>query len=186
MNYIYKWYYINELSVASELQNSILEEITILSITDELTKIFNRRHIESLISDAMNQYNETRSNNGFCVAIIDIDRFKYINDNFGHKKGDEVLIKFSEIFRENLRQNDKIGRWGGDEFLILFSDMSITEAKNFMENQQKLLLSTDFDIDFSLSFSYGIKVYDSSLDYTQFFRIIDHLLYTNKNSKQSD
>ncbi|MBU1142274.1 MAG: GGDEF domain-containing protein, partial [Firmicutes bacterium] len=160
-----------------------MEKITILSETDDLTQISNRRHIESIVKKEILQYNLLDKNEKLSIAIIDIDRFKYINDYYGHLKGDEILIKFSDILSNNLKQNDAIGRWGGDEFLIMLPDINIIDANALMEELLRLITETDFGIDFPLTFSYGVEEYDPSLDYNQFFKVIDHLLYSYKRHK---
>lgn len=183
MSYIYKWYYINELKTATEIQKSAMEKITILSETDDLTKISNRRHIESIVKKEILQYNLLDKNEKLSIAIVDVDKFKYINDYYGHQKGDEILIKFSNILSNNLRQNDAIGRWGGDEFLIMLPNTNNIDANALMEEFLRLITENDFGIDFPLTFSYGVEEYDPSLDYNQFFKVIDHLLYTYKRRK---
>lgn len=183
MSYIYKWFYISELKIASELQKSAIEKITILSETDDLTQISNRRHIENIIKNKILQFNRLDNDEKLSIAVIDINRFKYINDTLGHHMGDEILIKFSNIFSNNLRQNDVIGRWGGDEFLIMLPNTNIIDATNLMEKFLKLITDTDFGIDFQLTFSYGVKEYDPSLDYNEFFKVVDHLLYSSKRRK---
>ena len=65
--------------------------------------------------------------------MIDLDHFKKINDTFGHQHGDEVLIQFSNLLKENVRQTDHVVRWGGEEFLIVCSNSSIENAVSIAE-----------------------------------------------------
>src|SRR5690348_16064826 len=62
------------------------------------------------------------------LALIDLDRFKMLNDRFGHATGDRVLKEFAQISRASLRPGDVVGRWGGEEFLILLPDTSLDVA----------------------------------------------------------
>lgn len=82
-----------------------------LSITDQLTQLYNRRKIVEMFGQI-----EPGTK---CVALIDVDDFKSINDNYGHLVGDEVLRSVAETIRKSLRIQDEVGRYGGEEFLII-------------------------------------------------------------------
>ncbi len=96
----------------SDLQGA-LEKMEVMSKTDYLTKLPNRlsmlEKIEQLIS----------LKNSFCIALVDVDHFKDINDRFGHIKGDEVLVRLSAILNSAVGDSGFVGRWGGEEFLIV-------------------------------------------------------------------
>ncbi|HEY1768251.1 MAG TPA: GGDEF domain-containing protein [Terracidiphilus sp.] len=98
-----------------------LEEAEAIASRDALTGVRSRLNVESHI--------QTRINSGapFCVAILDIDGFKKVNDEFGHLIGDELLKQFARELRSVCRSTDIIGRWGGDEFILLL-DCSLAEA----------------------------------------------------------
>jgi diguanylate cyclase (GGDEF)-like protein len=84
-----------------------------------LTEIGNRRYLQIKLSSALHEFHQHKLECG--LLFIDTDRFKPINDNYGHKTGDVALRLISNTMRYNLRDTDAIGRWGGDEFLaILF------------------------------------------------------------------
>ncbi|BFM48073.1 diguanylate cyclase [Marinomonas sp. THO17] len=98
--------------------NKMLEE---LASTDHLTGVANRRSFEVMLDDAL----ESVDSEGISIAcgIFDLDKFKHINDAYGHDVGDKVLIEISNCVRDNLSEKDKLGRLGGEEFgLILFDD----------------------------------------------------------------
>ncbi len=96
-----------------------LAEVERLAVTDELTGIPNRRSIQSMLdrSAALS----TRHLTSFSVAIIDLDHFKAINDDFGHAAGDTALKTFARLASAELRNTDMIARWGGEEFLLLLA-----------------------------------------------------------------
>jgi diguanylate cyclase (GGDEF)-like protein len=98
-----------------------LEKAEEIAFRDALTGVRSRlcieRHIERRIAEGV----------AFCVAIIDIDAFKHVNDEHGHLVGDEVLKQFSTELVSACRSNDVIGRWGGDEFLIVL-ECTLSEA----------------------------------------------------------
>ncbi len=94
------------------------------ALTDVLTDLPNRRHLEGVGNEIFGDYKS--SDNSVCVAIIDCDRFKEVNDTYGHETGDYVLKVIARKIRQALRSNDIVGRWGGEEFLCFLPD--VTEA----------------------------------------------------------
>jgi diguanylate cyclase (GGDEF)-like protein len=92
-----------------------LKSVENLALTDALTGLANRRCLEDRMV-----YN-TEHGVVFCVAIFDLNRFKVINDTFGHLAGDDLLRQFAERLKQNSRATDLIGRWGGDEFILLLT-----------------------------------------------------------------
>ncbi|MES2089926.1 MAG: GGDEF domain-containing protein, partial [Pseudomonadota bacterium] len=109
-------------SVASEQTRlaQAVQQVHELLIHDALTGLFNRKYLVELLERERQRF--TRSHSHFCVALIDLDHFKRINDSHGHHVGDEVLIEFGRMARSVLRETDVIGRWGGEEFLVVMPD----------------------------------------------------------------
>jgi diguanylate cyclase (GGDEF)-like protein len=95
------------------------EKLFTLSITDELTGIYNRRYFIDLARHE--QAKAQRYGDVFTVALLDLDDFKNINDTYGHQIGDQVLIQVAKICKENIRLPDICARYGGDEFVFLFA-----------------------------------------------------------------
>ncbi|SFB91982.1 GGDEF domain-containing protein [Massilia yuzhufengensis] len=107
-----------------------LETIRVLATVDELTSLVNRRRMhEVLEAEERRQPDE----NGTCIALLDIDFFKQVNDQFGHAAGDAVLRSFSIAARASLRANDVLARWGGEEFLLLLPDAAPEDARHVLE-----------------------------------------------------
>lgn len=92
--------------------------------TDGLTGVLNRAAVDNKIAAYLDECSSTEA---AVIAILDVDDFKYINDNFGHQKGDEYLKGLARLVRGSLRRADLVGRYGGDEFVILLKNIS-TEA----------------------------------------------------------
>jgi len=90
-----------------------------LATHDELTGLYNRRAIMELLEEERQRL--LRTGNSFAVALLDVDHFKHINDQFGHLVGDEVLRTFARKAGSSLRTTDRLGRYGGEEFLVLFT-----------------------------------------------------------------
>ncbi len=107
-----------------------LEEAEEMASRDSLTGLSSRLYVEGQI--------EKRIAGGapFCVAIVDVDRFKKVNDDYGHLIGDELLKQFGAELRSACRATDVIGRWGGDEFILLF-DCGVEEAEAQTERLRK-------------------------------------------------
>ncbi|MFY4764306.1 diguanylate cyclase [Aliarcobacter butzleri] len=101
-------------------------ELLRLSITDNLTKLYNRVKLDKSLREEMNR--SLRYNTNFSIILLDIDYFKKVNDNFGHQVGDEVLIESAQILSKNIRNVDILGRWGGEEFLVICPETKIEDA----------------------------------------------------------
>ena len=105
--------------------------IRTLATTDELTLLANRRHMHELL--AVEQQRRAACPNHVCVALLDIDFFKAINDKYGHAAGDLVLQSFAREAGATLRSADTLARWGGEEFLLLMPDTRLDEALAVLE-----------------------------------------------------
>ncbi|WP_419675752.1 diguanylate cyclase [Aliarcobacter butzleri] len=101
-------------------------ELLRLSITDNLTKLYNRVKLDKSLQEEMNR--SLRYNTNFSIILLDIDYFKKVNDNFGHQMGDEVLIESAQVLSKNIRNVDILGRWGGEEFLVICPETKIEDA----------------------------------------------------------
>ena len=104
-----------------------LAKIESVARTDELTALANRRRMTELLDQE--ELNNGGAEQEVCVALIDIDHFKSINDRLGHAGGDAVLQAFARICRRVLRANDTLARWGGEEFLLLMPSTRIDDAE---------------------------------------------------------
>ena len=110
-----------------------LDESERKSLTDPLTRVWNRRGIEAIL---FKQLTSCRAQEKyFGLVLMDIDNFKYINDTYGHLCGDHILIEISKFFINSMRDNDSFGRWGGEEFLMM---IDATEKKKILEILERL------------------------------------------------
>jgi diguanylate cyclase (GGDEF)-like protein len=136
-------------SLRAKLQNQkeeltqALGRIQVLATRDELTGLYNRRHMLDVLSQHQKRLMRT-GHHRFCLAIIDLDFFKRINDTHGHNVGDEVLRNFSQAAATVLRETDVIARWGGEEFLVLLNDTHTSQAgiglERIREHLERILL----------------------------------------------
>lgn len=98
-----------------------LVELRRVATTDPLTKIGNRKHLEGKLSAVIAESQRNGSTAG--LLFMDVDRFKQVNDTYGHNTGDKVLCMVASTIRYALRATDSIGRWGGEEFLAILHDI---------------------------------------------------------------
>lgn len=116
---------------------SKVEELRESAMTDPLTGVGNRRHIESRLAGALAEARETGTPCG--VLVVDVDRFKAINDSFGHAAGDRVLTTVAATLRASVRASDGVGRFGGDEFLVIVADVDAVSLLRVAEKLRALV-----------------------------------------------
>lgn len=128
-----------KISGYTAIRQNITDKKTIeeISLTDQLTGLYNRRHLDAVL-DKNSQLAE-RYGTPFSIAIIDIDYFKHVNDTYGHQIGDYVLQTFSGILKRECRSVDVLGRWGGEEFLIILPNTKESEAESAAEKIRKAI-----------------------------------------------
>jgi diguanylate cyclase (GGDEF)-like protein len=108
-----------ELRLSNRELEAAQEELRRLATIDSLTGCYNRRFFEEAIEHELQRHRRYRS--PLSIIFVDIDRFKSINDSYGHDAGDRVLKFVAEFLTKNVRDADYVIRWGGDEFLLLLT-----------------------------------------------------------------
>jgi diguanylate cyclase (GGDEF)-like protein len=116
----------DELSEKNAQLEKLLEKVETLAVTDPLTELYNRRHIESFIDKELKA--AFRYNSPLACLMIDIDGFKAVNDEFGHQAGDAVLREIATIITDGIREVDTAARWGGEEFVVFLPRCSKEDA----------------------------------------------------------
>lgn len=125
------------------IKNTVQGSLMSLALRDPLTGCFNRNYFNEVFNEQTKLYN--RYHHVFSIAILDLDNFKRVNDEFGHDIGDVVLKQFVKIIRSQIRSSDILVRYGGEEFLILFPNTDLKNAKTICD---KLILAIDNNEDF--------------------------------------
>ena len=134
--------------------------LSIVAITDQLTKLFNRGEIQRRITNRMQENcTEPAGENATSIIMIDLDDFKKINDTYGHNEGDQVLIGVSAQIQSALDElgNDAVaGRWGGEEFMIMLPGRTLKEAEAFAESLRVRIGKLRFDLCGGETASFGV------------------------------
>ncbi len=142
------------------------QEIALLSITDPLTRVFNRGYFNDNFPLAFKR--AARYQNPISLAICDIDYFKRINDKYGHQAGDKVLVKFALHLKDALRQDiDWIARYGGEEFVIVLPDTDPEGGKKAAERFRKIIENMEVEVNgekLTITASFGVAGITSSSD----------------------
>ena len=160
------------------------EKLREQTIRDPLTGLFNRRFLDESLERELSR--AKRDNLPMSLLMIDIDRFKSLNDTYGHQAGDEVIRCLGELIRNGARSADLPCRYGGEEFLLVLPNMTLETAAERAQRwriafaQQKIGFG---DISLSATFSVGVAAYPEHGDSSEaLIRAADQALYTAKHS----
>jgi diguanylate cyclase len=160
-----------------------LEQLTERAREDQLTGTLNRRGLDEAFKREAARAD--RQNSPMCVALLDIDNFKTLNDTFGHKAGDEALMHITQVIKEHLRPADALARYGGEEFVILLPDSDVSEAIDVMARLQRELTKRFFlhnNEKLLITFSCGVSQRSSSEDLEPAVSRADRALYQAKRA----
>jgi len=157
------------------------------SILDGLTGLYTRRFFEERIKSYIAQ--SKREKTPFTIVLFDVDKLKYVNDTFGHLKGDELLVSFSKILREHTRECDLRARWGGDEFVIVLYGVRKSQAESVAERVVEEFGKVRFKGmggEFVASCTYACKQFDPEFPVTpqELFYLVDSILIAKKKNRQ--
>jgi len=181
---------IYENQVDNLVKNIELEEknkqLEYISNYDFLTNLFNRRHFESLLKTNIIE-NKYYADKISVLGIMDIDYFKSVNDEYGHKAGDAVLQETAKIIVENVQEGNLAARWGGEEFILLFTDTSIEKSQSCINEIRKKIEKNEVLFEqkrISVTASFGITVINSNSekDILGAFKKADEALYLAKQN----
>ena len=152
-----------------------------MAVTDSLTGLYVRRYFIVKLQEELHR--AERYNKGFSIVMADLDRFKNVNDSYGHTAGDRVLKRVATFLQKNIRDVDIISRYGGEEFVFLLPEADKEEAYTVSERLRKKLADLKFDDLPSITISLGIASYpDDSEDIDRLIKKADAALYTAKQS----
>ena len=175
--------YIFICNILCDYKKKFLKEKN-LSRKDFLTGIANRCHFLEFSNVELAR--STRYNRPISVVYIDCDNFKHVNDKYGHKVGDKVLVTVAAILKQNTRLTDVVARLGGDEFALLLPETSADQSKIVMQKIQKNLLNAMKLKKFPVTFSIGIATFATPpKSITEMLNHADKLMYEVKKSTKN-
>lgn len=158
-----------------------LARVHALATTDELTGLANRRHMQDLLAEEAKRHR--RLGQPLCIAVLDLDHFKRINDDHGHQGGDEALRHFARTAREALREIDVLARWGGEEFLLMMPATTAEQALTGLERLRQRLAevpSPDALPGVRITCSAGVALHEAPATIEQTIDRADQALYRAK------
>ena len=179
MSYIHEFARHRSYSALQALRHKVEREAR----TDEMTGLYNRRHMYEYMQLAMQQVK--RNQRPLSLLVIDIDNFKLVNDSFGHQFGDNVLVQVAHTLRHTLRNHDSIARWGGEEFLVLLADTDNEAAKIVAEKLRSTIEAMAIHYNgtqIPLTISIGMHSADPEESLDVMLNRADENLYTAKNT----
>lgn len=149
-----------------------------LAMQDSLTQLGNRRSFDEQIKRTMAQASRRHSRVG--LILSDLNKFKTINDSYGHDIGDNVLVQFAEALRQSVRDTDSVFRFGGDEFAIIVADateqsLAVIEQRIYHAISRDALLAK-----YKVTSSLGLAFMNRADNATSFFKRADNALYSQK------
>jgi diguanylate cyclase (GGDEF)-like protein len=171
--------YISSLRQNLRISKEIIRE---MATRDELTGLYNRRHVLELLDYEKNR--SSRSGSIFCLAILDIDHFKNVNDTYGHLAGDAVLKAVATTMKTTMRNTEFCARYGGEEFLIVLTQTGINGAligANRVRTNIEKIPFPDIGSDFKITVSIGISEYKMQENIDYVIARADEALYLAKN-----
>ncbi len=174
---------IKRLQDQLEEKNRELEE---LSISDGLTGLYNHRHIHELLQEEFDR--SKRSGEPVSVVMLDLDKFKAVNDTWGHQAGDRVLETLADILRETAREVDRLGRYGGEEFIAVLPESDSEAAVTFAERVRDMVERQKFEIGeeepLQMTISAGVATHpdDAPDGARRLVYFADQALYSAKNA----
>ncbi len=161
------------------IEKRIRDELAKLSITDNLTGLFNQRHFHNKLKEEVNRAN--RQNHPLSLILLDLDKFKDYNDTYGHLAGDKMLAESGKIILSNIRGNvDTAFRYGGDEFAIIL----VEADKEIVINTSKRLKKGFRESD-GVTASVGFATYQKEMDVNDLITLADKDLYKSKSRNNS-
>jgi diguanylate cyclase (GGDEF)-like protein len=168
--------------LATALHNSFdYQKLQQQSITDSLTGIKTRRFFWEALSSEWRR--ASRSGRPFSVVLIDLDKFKEVNDSLGHLEGDLVLARVGRLLEQKCRQSNVVARYGGDEFIILMPDTGADQAQILAERLRLWLATDPMLSEHQITGSFGVASYPvHGLSAEDIIRVADAGMYVSKHA----
>jgi len=166
------------------LASDLAEEMKLLAMTDPLTNCLNRRGFYQQANQLISELHKQSQH--VCLIYYDIDKFKAINDQYGHSGGDHVLVSMTQLLQQHVKKEDLIGRIGGEEFVILVGRSHYQDAINVAERLRGVVNSTPINYDkhsIDVTASFGVvNIVQDNTSIEHAINLADTALYQAKSS----
>lgn len=163
--------------ITRDLERSNLE-LEHLSVTDKLTQLNNRARLDAVLQEELDRAH--RYGHPFSVILLDLDRFKEVNDRFGHSVGDDALVGVAEALRSSIRATDVVGRWGGEEFIVVLPETGLESARQVAEKIRETLAQRRFPAIGRMTASLGVAAHELEDGPMELLARADEALYRAK------
>ena len=140
------------------------DELKLLASTDSMTKLYNRRYFSKIAEQSLEL--AKRENNELSIIMLDIDKFKNVNDTYGHQVGDDVIIQLARNIMHAQRKSDISSRYGGEEFVLLLPNTNIDGAKILAEKLRQIVELSEIKFNETQILKYTISLGLASIDIT--------------------
>ncbi len=159
------------------------EEIYRLTILDPLTELHNKRYLLEFLAREISR--AARHERPLCAAMMDVDHFKRVNDDYGDLAGDHVLRTLGKIIKPELRQEELVARYGGEEFVFVLPESTLAEAARFAERMRALVEALECEFDKKLiptTASFGVACLQGECPPETLLSAADRQLYKAKQA----
>lgn len=156
------------------------QELVRLATTDPLTGSFNRGYLQRAIEQEVNR--ARRYGDPLSLIMYDLDKFKLVNDTYGHDVGDHVLAHTTGVVRDTIRRTDVLARWGGEEFMVLCPRTTAADAAVLAERLLEALRAHPAEVAGVVTASIGVVTLREGEDTNTVLKRVDDLLYSAKNT----
>jgi diguanylate cyclase (GGDEF)-like protein/PAS domain S-box-containing protein len=163
-----------------------IRELTDVAFLDKLTQVYNRAGLEKIIDTWFKDFKAY--NYSFGIIFIDVDKFKQVNDQYGHHIGDQILAGIGSRLKKELRQADIVGRWGGDEFLVLLNEVTHESIERVIKKIREVLNHQPYITDhgeLSVLCSLGGVVPTTTDNLDILIKKADQLMYGDKKKNKT-
>lgn len=176
------WRFVSFIEASTAELEEMNSRLALTSITDGLTRLYNRAEIERRIRSALDKRTQEGTGRDISLIMLDIDNFKKVNDIYGHKEGDNVIMGLSDALRRVAGEVDSyfLGRWGGEEFMVLLSDSNAEEAAALAEKIRSTFASISYETAGCQTVSIGVTQAKDNEDADTLYSRVDKALYMAK------
>ncbi len=176
------WRFVSFIEASTAELEEINKKLAMASVTDGLTRLYNRAEIERRIRSTLEKRAKAETKGSFSLIMLDIDNFKKVNDVYGHKEGDHVIQALSDVLRSTVGGGDScyLGRWGGEEFMVLLSKNNAEEASKMAEKIRRNFASVSYETAGCQTVSIGVTQVREGENADSLYSRVDKALYMAK------